>query len=91
MKVEDIVLKFSYKITAKSGLHGRAAAMIVNKCYEYKSTISIVYNGKIANADSIVGIAGLGAKQGDVINVIIDGEDEILVYEELKLYLENNL
>ena len=91
MKDEGIVLKFSYRITAEVGLHGRTAANIVNKCYEYRSDIAIVYNGRIGFADSIMGLLNLEAKQGDVINVIIDGEDEVEVYKDFKLFLEENL
>ena len=90
-EVEEFVLKFSYKIMAEAGLHGRASARIVNKCYEYNSDISIVFNGRIGFADSIMSLLNLEAKQGDVINVIIDGEDEVEVYDDFKLFLEENL
>ena len=36
-------MKISYKIKAETGLHGRAANMIVNKCKEFNSDISIVF------------------------------------------------
>lgn len=46
-------MKFSYKIKAETGLHGRAAAKIVNKCKEFESDVSLVYNGKIGEIDSM--------------------------------------
>ena len=73
-------IKFSYRIKAETGLHGRAAAHLVNKCQEFKSNISVIHHGKIGNADSLMSLESLEVRQGDVINVIIDGEDECLAY-----------
>ena len=84
-------MKFPYRIKVEAGLHGRASAKIVNKCYEYSSDIAIVFNGRIGFADSIMSLLNLEAKQGDIINIIIDGEDEVEVYDDLKLFLEENL
>lgn len=47
-------MKFSYKIKAETGLYGRVANMIVNKCKGYNSDISIVFNGRIGETDSIM-------------------------------------
>ena len=84
-------MKFSHEIKAETGLHGRAAAQIVNKCYPYKSNISVVYNGKIGSVDSIMSLISLEAKQGNVINVIIEGEDEVEVYRELIPFFKESL
>ena len=84
-------MKFSYKLTAETGLYGRAAAKIVSKCQEYNSNISIVHNGKIGNANSIVSLVSLEAKKDDIVSILIDGEDECLVYNNLKLYFEEHL
>ena len=84
-------MKFSYKIKAETGLHGRAAAKIVNKCKEFESDVSLVFNGKIGETDSIVSLVSIGAKQGDDINIIIEGEDEVLAYKSLMVFLKNIL
>ena len=83
-------MKFSYKITAETGLHGGAAANISSKCKEFDSNISVIHNGRIGNARSTVSLVGLNVKQGDVINVIIDGDDECQVYSSLKSYFKEN-
>ena len=83
-------MKFSYKITAETGLHGRAAANISSKCKEFDSNISVIHNGRIGNARSTVSLVGLNVKQGDVVNVIIDGDDECQVYSSLKSYFKEN-
>ena len=84
-------MKFSYKIKAETGLHGRVANMIVNKCKEYNSDISIVFNGRIGETDSIMSLLSLEARKGDMVNVIIDGADEVVVYENFKRFLEEIL
>ena len=83
-------MKFSYKITAETGIHGRAAANISSKCKEFDSNISVIHNGRIGNAKSVMGLVSLEAKQGDVLNVIIDGDDECKVYDSLKAYFKEN-
>lgn len=83
-------MKFSYKITAETGIHGRAAAHIVNMCQQFNSDISIVHNGRIGNVNSIVSLVSLEGKQDDIINILIDGEDECMAYDSLKVYFKNN-
>lgn len=84
-------MKFSYKITAETGIHGRVAANISSKCKEFDSSISVIHNGRIGNARSTVSLVGLIVKQVDVVNVIIDDDDECQVYSSLKAYFKENL
>ena len=65
--------------------------MIVNKCKEFNSDISIVFNGRIGETDSIMSLLSLEAKQGDIINVIIDGADESAFVEDVLDELGCNL
>ena len=85
------IMKFSHKIKSETGLHGRAAAKIVDKCKEFNSIISVVYNGKIGNANSVVSLVSIEAKQDDMVNVIIEGADEVSAYNGLKSYFMENL
>ena len=84
-------MKFSHTIKSVTGLHGRAAAKIVDKCKEFNSTISVVYNGKIGNTNSVVSLVSIEAKQDDVVNIIIEGDDEVLAYNSLKSCFMENL
>ena len=84
-------MKFSHRIKSETGLHGRAAAKIVDKCKEYNSVISIIYNGRIGETDSIMSLLNLEARQGNTLNVIIDGEDEVVVYNKFKDFLVETL
>ena len=84
-------MKFSHRIKSENGLHGRAASRIVDKCREYNSNISIIYNGRIGEIDSIISLMSLEACQGNTLNIIIDGDDEVLVYNNFKNFLVETL
>ena len=64
------------KICNKKGLHARAAAKVVSLANNFKSDITLVKDGKDADARSIMKILMLSASKGTSINVRIDGEDQ---------------
>lgn len=63
------------KIENKLGLHARPAALFAQKATTFKSTIMIVKGERSANAKSIIGIMGLGVKQGESLLLKIEGID----------------
>ncbi|HHT71461.1 MAG: HPr family phosphocarrier protein [bacterium] len=63
-------------LTNKLGLHARPAAAFVQTAAGFKSQISISTGGKTADAKSILGVLGLGARQGAAVTIRIDGVDE---------------
>ncbi len=58
------------------GFHLRAAGRIVKLTKTFSSLVTIRYNGKIANAKSIMGLASLAAEFGTEVEIEIDGPDE---------------
>ena len=64
------------KITNKLGLHARAAAKVVSKANDFKSEITLVKDGKCADARSIMKLLMLSASQGSSVNVEINGVDQ---------------
>ena len=56
--------EFTYVITDAEGIHARPAGELVKKAKEYASSISIVKEGKKADAKKLFGLMGLGVKQG---------------------------
>jgi phosphocarrier protein len=71
------MLEQKIEIINKLGLHARASAKLVKEASKYDATIQLVdsKNNKI-NAKSIMGIMMLGAKCGDMLKLIVDGEEE---------------
>ena len=65
-----------YLITAADGIHARPATVLIRLTRNYKSAISLKKDEKVVRLNSMLNILGLGAKAGDVITVIVEGEDE---------------
>ena len=68
-------MELTLQITNKAGLHARPAALFAQKASSFKSTVMIVKDEKSVNAKSIIGIMGLGIKQGQPIVLKIEGPD----------------
>ncbi len=58
------------------GFHLRAAGRIVKLTKTFASEVTIRYNGRVANAKSIMGLASLAAEFGTVVEIEISGADE---------------
>ena len=84
------MLKFSYVVTDEVGIHGRPAGLLVKKCSEFKSNITISCKGKTTDAKRIMGVMSLGAKKGDTVEMTIDGEDEATAKSVLEVFFKEN-
>ena len=81
---------FSYVVTDEVGIHGRPAGVLVKKCSEFKSNITIACKGKNADAKRIMGVMSLGAKKGDTVEVTIEDEDEAAAKTALEAFFKEN-
>ncbi len=83
--------EFTYVIKDEIGIHARPAGNLVKVLKDTKSKVTMGCKGKSADAKKIFSLLSLAAKCGDEIKVIIDGEDEEKVYDDLLKYLNENL
>lgn len=58
------------------GFHLRAAGRIVKLTKVFASNVTIRYNGRSANAKSIMGLASLAAEFGTEVTIEVSGPDE---------------
>lgn len=58
---------------------------------EYTSTVSVIKEGKKADAKKVFGLMGLGVKNGMEITVQIEGEDEDAAAAAVEAFLKENL
>ncbi len=58
------------------GFHLRAAGRIVKLTKLFACEVTIRYNGRSANAKSIMGLASLAAEYGAEVEIECDGADE---------------
>ncbi len=74
----------------KNGIHLRLAGEVAKAATRFNSEIMIVKDSEIANAKSILGVAGLGAEQGSELMIQAEGRDEKDALEYLVRMFEDN-
>lgn len=82
---------FQYVIQDKEGIHARPAGEFVKAAKGFASTVKVLKNGKAADAKKIFGLMGLGVKQGEEIEVQVEGADEETAAAALEAFLKENL
>lgn len=83
-------MEITLKIENKAGLHARPAALFAQKASAFKSTIMLLKGEKSVNGKSIIGIMGLGVKQGESLVLQIEGPDSQEAAEALQTLVANN-
>ncbi len=73
------------------GFHLRAAGRIVKLTKSFESEVTIRYNGRVANAKSIMGLASLAAEFGTDVLIEVEGSDEEAALEQLVQLIEVDL
>lgn len=83
--------EFTYVIKDEQGIHARPAGLFVKEAAACECNVTISKDGKEVDAKRILGVMGLGAKQGQEIVLKCDGADEDAAIERLSKFLEENL
>ena len=73
------------------GFHLRAAGRIVKLTKSFESEVTIRYNGRVANAKSIMGLASLAAEFGTDGLIEVEGVDEEAAIKQLVQLIEIDL
>jgi len=73
------------------GFHLRAAGRIVKLTKSFAAEITIRYNGRVANAKSIMGLASLAAEFGTQVEIEVNGPDEDKALTDLTHLIEVDL
>lgn len=82
---------FRYEIKDEIGIHARPAGLLVKEAKKYNSKIVLTVNGKNAEATKLMAIMSLGVKQGQTVEVTVEGADEDTACENIKAFFEQNL
>ncbi|MCI9052923.1 MAG: HPr family phosphocarrier protein [Lachnospiraceae bacterium] len=82
---------FSYEIKDEIGIHARPAGLLVKEAKKYSSKIVLTVNGKNAEATKLMAIMSLGVKQGQTVEITVEGADEDTACENIKAFFEQNL
>ena len=71
------------------GLHARAAAKLVQLAAGFASQIEITKDDKQANAKSIMKVMMLAAARGSVIEIHVEGDDEVEATAAMSALIED--
>jgi phosphocarrier protein HPr len=80
-----------YTILAPEGIHARPATALVRLAKKFKSGISLKKDDKTIQLNSMLNILALSTKGGDVVSVVIDGEDEIEAASAVDVFFNEQL
>ena len=83
------VVRRSFTIANKLGLHARAAAKLVQITNQFQSRIRLLKNGQEADAKSILGLLTLSCPQGTQIEVHAEGADAAEAVRAMAVLFEN--
>lgn len=81
---------FTYELKDPMGLHARPAGQLVKIAAGFVSSITVAAPKGKADAKRIMAVMRLAAKQGNVITVTCEGEDEEAAAAQLQKFLEEN-
>lgn len=79
-----------YTIKAPVGMHARHAGLLVQEAKKYASKVTFSQGERSADAKRILGLMALGVKQGDVVKLDVEGEDEDEAALKLKAFMWEN-
>ena len=79
------------KVSDPVGFHLRAAGRIVKLTKSFTAEVTIRYDGRVANAKSIMGLASLAAEYDSEVTLEVDGPDEVEAMPRLTRLIEVEL
>lgn len=83
--------EIKYVIKDAMGIHARPAGILIKEAGKFTCAINIRKDAKEVDAKRIIGVMGLGVKQGEEITVTFDGPDEEEAAKTVTEFLKANL
>ncbi|AFG36623.1 HPr family phosphocarrier protein [Spirochaeta africana] len=71
-------------VTNPKGIHVRPSGLLYKAALKHQSRIVLSKNGQQADCREIVMILALGAQQGDIITLQVEGPDEVEAAAEIE-------
>lgn len=85
------MIVLNYIVTEEQGLHATPSGMLVKITSKMKSKITVKQGERKEDARNIFGLMALRIRQGQEIQVLIEGETEMEDAKTIKEFLEENL
>jgi len=77
------MIRQKIEIINKLGLHARAAAKFVTTASAYKSDVQLIKGEREVNGKSIMGVMMLAAAKGSVLELVVNGDDEVAAMKNI--------
>lgn len=81
-------------VVNKKGMHARPAALFVGLVEKFDVTVTLAKGSEVVNGKSIMGILMLGAVEGTVLKITVEGIEAVEAMTEFKNFFskqEENL
>ncbi len=85
------MISYEYIVSDKQGLHAINALRLSKAASEYESRITLKSRKGTADCKNVLSLISLGARHGDCLEFIVEGEDEDRAIDFLKGFLQTNL
>ena len=86
------MIKKAFRMVDIMGLHARPASLLTKKASTYETEIKIQYKTKEVNLKSIMAVMSLGVSEGDVFTILVEGNNEEVIMDDLtQVLIDNNL
>lgn len=85
------MISFEYIVVDKQGLHAMNAVRLSRASQEYDCRIVLKSRKGSADCKNALSLMGLGVRQGECLEFIVEGADENKVFRFLKDFLKVNL
>lgn len=83
--------EFSYTVKDKMGLHARPAGLLMKKALTFPCKVTLVKDGKEADAKKVFQIMGLDVRCGQEITLLTSGDREEEASRSLRDFFNKNL
>jgi phosphocarrier protein len=75
-------------VANKKGLHARPAAIFVSLTEKFDVTVTLAKGPEVINGKSIMGILMLGAVEGTVLKVVVEGNGAVAAMAEFEKFFK---
>lgn len=82
---------FEYTVRVENGIHARPAGLLVTHVRTLPCRITVTCGEKKADAHRLISVMGLGARQGDTLRFLLEGEDEAGCAKSLMAFCREHL
>ena len=82
--------EINFTVTDPLGIHARPAGILVKEAKKYASKITVWKGDKSCDMRKLLALMGMAVKQGDTINVQVEGDDEEACAAAIEKFLKEN-